>query len=98
MWRKKVKKSEIASKVSKEYQIPLELAKSLVEGVFSWIAQKTAEDGRVEIRGFGVFKLRRRSGRFTKNPKTGIEMYVEERYLMSFKPSKKLLKRLNEKV
>lgn len=93
-----MRKSEIINKLSEDHKIPLDVAKKLVEEVFSWIVQKTAEEGRVEIRGFGVFKLRRRDGRFTKNPKTGIEMYIEDRYLISFKPSKKLLKKLNEEI
>lgn len=93
-----MRKSEIINKLSEDHKIPLDVAKKLVEEVFSWIVQKTAEEGRVEIRGFGVFKLRRRNGRFTKNPKTGIEMYIEDRYLISFKPSKKLLKKLNEEI
>ncbi|MFN3471213.1 MAG: HU family DNA-binding protein, partial [Aquificaceae bacterium] len=35
----------------------------------------------------GVFRLKNLSGRFIKNPKTGIEMYVEDRQSISFKPS-----------
>jgi len=93
-----VRKSEIVNKLAKEYNISVKEARRIVEEIFFWIAQKTAEDGQVQIRGFGVFKLRRRSGRFTKNPKTGIEAYIEERYLIGFKPSKKLLAKLNEKV
>ncbi|MEZ0361144.1 MAG: HU family DNA-binding protein [Hydrogenobacter sp.] len=93
-----MRKSEIINKLSEDHNISLDVAKKLVEEVLSWIVQKTAEEGRVEIRGFGVFKLKRRNGRFTKNPKTGIEMYIEDRYLISFKPSKKLLKKLNEEI
>jgi nucleoid DNA-binding protein len=98
MWRKRVRKSEIVNRLAEEYNIPVKEAKRIVEEMFFWIAQKTAQEGSVQIRGFCVFRLRRRGGRFIKNPKTGIETYIEERYLIGFKPSKKLLIRLNEKV
>lgn len=54
---------------------------------FDEIVNLVFENGRLELRGFGVFKRRRLSGRFIKNPKTGIEMYVEERHSIGFKPS-----------
>lgn len=51
----------------------------------------------MEIRGFGTFKLKRKPGRFVKNPRTGIEMYIKERYVPVFKLAKSLKKELNKK-
>lgn len=83
-----MKKSDLIKRLSKEFSIPQETAKSFVEGFLEEIANITFERGRLELRGFGVFKVRRMGGRFIKNPKTGVEMYIDERYTLNFKPSK----------
>ncbi|MFN3813414.1 MAG: HU family DNA-binding protein [Aquificaceae bacterium] len=93
-----MKKSEIINRISKEHMVSKKVASDIFEDILSSIADMVLQKGRLEVRGFGVFKLRRRNGRFTRNPKTGMEIYVDEKYLLSFKPSKKLLKKLNEKV
>jgi nucleoid DNA-binding protein len=53
---------------------------------------------RIEMRGFGVLKLKKLKGTFVKNPRNGIEVFVGERYTVRFKPSKRLLERFNEKA
>ncbi len=93
-----MRKSEIIDRISKEQKIPKKVTGDILEDVLSSIVDVVLQKGKLEVRGFGVFKLRRRNGRFTRNPKTGMELYVDEKYLISFKPSKKLLKKLNEKV
>ncbi|RMH81102.1 MAG: integration host factor subunit beta [Acidobacteria bacterium] len=83
-----MKKSDLIKKLSKEFSIPQEAAKSFVDSFFEEITNITLERGRLELRGFGVFKVRRMCGRFIRNPKTDVEMYIDERYTLNFKPSK----------
>jgi|GEM_PF-859292 len=93
-----MKKTNLIESLRKEFNINRADAKLFVDSFFEEIVNLVLETGRLELRGFletgrlelrgfGVFKIRRLSGRFMKNPKTGIEMYVEERYSIGFKPS-----------
>ena len=51
---------------------------------------------RIEIRGFGSFSLRYRRPRIGRNPKSGIKVQINERYVPHFKPGKNLKKRVNQ--
>ncbi|MGR3983818.1 MAG: integration host factor subunit beta [Gammaproteobacteria bacterium] len=50
---------------------------------------------RIEIRGFGSMCLRYRPGRTGRNPKTGEEVRVPEKYVPHFKPGAALRRRVN---
>ncbi len=91
-------KSQLIDKVSKEFNLNRAKAKQLVECILNSIVEILVSKKRIEMRGFGVFKLRKLKGTFVKNPRNHIEVFVGERYTIRFKPSKKLLERLNEKV
>ena len=82
-----MKKTDLIESLRKEFNLDKREAQLFVDSFFEEIVSLVLENGRLELRGFGVFKIRRLSGRFIKNPKTGIEMYVEERYSIGFKPS-----------
>ncbi|MFN3870537.1 MAG: HU family DNA-binding protein [Aquificaceae bacterium] len=82
-----MKKADLIESLSKEFGLNRKDAKRFVDSFFEELTKVILEKGRVELRGFGVFKLRSLGGRFIKNPKTGVEMYVEERQKIAFKPS-----------
>ncbi len=90
-----MRKAQLINSLRKEFKISKEEARRFVECFFEELVGLVVEKGRVELRGFGVFRIKRLSGRFIKNPKTGIESYVDERYTIGFKPSKVFSK--NEK-
>ena len=52
--------------------------------------------GRIEIRGFGSFKVRHYKGRKGRNPKTGQEIIVKPKVLPIFKVSKLMRERINK--
>lgn len=62
------------------------------------IVEILIKDKRVEIRRFGTFELRKRSGRTAKAPKTGKDYTLPDRFVPFFKPSKILKKELLEKI
>lgn len=82
-----MKKTELAESLRKEFKLSRQEAKAFVEQFFEEVLQVVVEEGRLELRGFGVFRLRRLSGRFIKNPRTGLEVFVEERHSIGFKAS-----------
>jgi integration host factor subunit beta len=70
----------------------------LVSTVFGSIKDALAEGDKVEIRGFGSFRLRKREPRKGRNPKTGDKVDVPPKKVPYFKPGKELRERANESL
>ena len=68
---------------------------ALVTTFFDTIAQRLAEGGRVELRGFGAFSTRARDARTGRNPRTGDTVSVDAKRVPYFKPGKEMRARLN---
>ena len=69
----------------------------IVDQVFG-ILKETMEDGKkIKISGFGNFVVRQKRPRKGRNPKTGEEMVISGRRVVTFKPSTVLRKALNKK-
>lgn len=66
----------------------------LVNTVLGTIADKLAEGGRVELRGFGAFSVRKREARKARNPKNGKEVMIGERAAIYFRTGKELRERI----
>ena len=65
--------------------------KTLVEHM----SETLAADGRIEIRGFGSFNVRKRPARLARNPKTGESVAVGEHGWVHFKPGLELRDRIH---
>ena len=61
-------------------------ATAIVQKVFDAILDTLVEEGRVELRNFGFFEVRRRNARKARNPRTGDEVFVPEKFVVIFKP------------
>lgn len=73
---------------------PREIEK-IVSVFFDEISRRLAEDGRVELRGFGAFSTRARDARTGRNPRTGEPVQVTAKRVPYFKPGKEMRVRLN---
>ena len=62
---------------------------------FDEITKRLADNGRVELRGFGAFSTRARSARTGRNPRTGETVDVDAKRVPYFKPGKEMRERLN---
>ena len=60
------------------------------------IAERLAEGGRVELRGFGAFSTREREARQGRNPRTGETVHVPAKRVPYFKAGKEMRRRLND--
>ncbi|MGB0497689.1 MAG: integration host factor subunit beta [Rubricella sp.] len=91
-------KSELIQKLAEEnphlYHRDVE---RLVNTVFDEIIEALADGKRVELRGFGAFSVKKRDARTGRNPRSGQEVEVEEKYVPFFKVGKLLRERLNGK-
>jgi nucleoid DNA-binding protein len=89
-------KKEIAKKISEQSGINVLLALKAVQMVFDGIIETLVEEGRIELRNFGVFEVKRRRARKARNPRTGETVSVPERRVVTFKPGLEMEQRVNE--
>ena len=68
---------------------------AIVSTFFDEIVARLANDGRVELRGFGTFSTRARDARVGRNPRTGETVTVDAKRVPFFKPGKEMRVRLN---
>ena len=69
-----------------------------VREILNLMTDTLANDGRVEVRGFGSFCLHHRRARMGRNPKTGESVPVPAKAIPHFKPGKALREAVNDKV
>lgn len=67
----------------------------IVDTVFDGIKEALAKGGKIEIRGFGNFRLKQRRPRKARNPKTGESVDVPSKRVLHFKVGKALKDALN---
>ena len=70
-------------------------AEEVVNVIFDGMRDTLCEGGRIEIRGFGSFKIRQYKGYVGRNPKTGAKIEVQPKVLPVFKVSKYLRMAVN---
>ena len=73
-----------------------EEVEQIVDIFFDEIADRLAEGGRVELRGFGAFSTRERDARKGRNPRTGETVDVPAKRVPYFKPGKEMRRVLND--
>ena len=83
-------KKEIVRSISDELGLPQQQVKQIVQKLFSELIETLAEDGRIELRNFGVFEVKVRAARSARNPKTGEHMPIPARSVVTFKPGKEM--------
>ena len=89
-------KKEIAKKISEQSGITLLVALEAVQMVFDGIVETLVDEGRIELRNFGVFEVKRRRARKARNPRTGENVSVPERSVVTFKAGLEMEERVNQ--
>lgn len=87
-------KRDIVKKISDDLGIPQAQTREIVQRTFDAIIDILTEDHRIELRNFGVFRIKRRKPRRAMNPRTKTKVQVPEKFVVRFKPGKELRKRL----
>jgi integration host factor subunit beta len=67
----------------------------IVSTIFDHIGEALARGDRVELRGFGAFSVKTRTGRIGRNPRTGTAVEVPEKQIPFFKAGKELRDQVN---
>ncbi len=78
-----------------ETQLTKKDVHNIVRDAFEKIRNRLRSHEKVQLSGFGTFLVRHRKGKIGRNLKTGEIIKVSDRYVIFFKPSQNLLKRLN---
>jgi|TARA_B100001013_G_scaffold169901_1_gene101872 nucleoid DNA-binding protein len=89
-------KQEIVNTVSEAIGLTKVETDTVMNGIMSTIVDSLANNERVELRGFGTFGVKHRMPKKARNPGTGEAIYLPERYVPTFKPSKNMRQRVNE--
>jgi len=91
-----VTKKEIVRTISEEIGLTQLKTKEIVQKTFDAIVETLVEEGRIELRNFGVFEVKRRAPRKARNPRTGEKVAVPEKFVVTFKPGKEMEERVRE--
>jgi nucleoid DNA-binding protein len=92
----KVTKKEIVKTISDKTGLTQLQIKEIVQLTFDGIVETLLEEGRVELRNFGVFQVKSRKARKARNPRTGRQVDVPEKFVVTFKPGKEMEARVQE--
>ena len=88
-------KSDLMNRLAEEMGLPDSPAKEIVDVVFDNMTQALIKGDRVEIRGFGSFKMKAYKGYTGRNPRSGVKTEVKPKRLPFFKVGKELRERVD---
>ena len=91
-----ITRDDIAEFINKEFGLAKKDCIDLVNDLIEEIINGLNEHKVVKIHNFGTFKLKRKNSRIGRNPKTKEDVMIESRNVISFLPSKHILRKLNE--
>lgn len=83
-------KAEMSERLFNELGLNRREAKEIVESFFEEISQCLADNEPVKLSGFGNFALRDKPERPGRNPKSGQDIPISARRVVTFRPSQKL--------
>jgi integration host factor subunit beta len=89
-------KAELVEDVADAAELTKKDAERLVEIVFESIIETLNQGEKIELRGFGSFRVRERGARRGRNPKTGDPVSIPAKRVPYFKPGKELKELINE--
>jgi len=87
-------KADMAERLSSEQQLSKRDAKDMVEAFFEEVSSSLISNEQVKLSGFGNFDLRDKRSRPGRNPKTGEEVAISARRVVTFRPGQKLKDRV----
>src|SRR5438445_1036753 len=89
-------KADLVEDVARAAELTKKDAERLVEIVFESIIESLNQGEKIELRGFGSFRVRERGARRGRNPKTGDPVSIPAKRVPYFKPGKELKELIND--
>jgi integration host factor subunit alpha len=82
--------------IYEKLDLPRKEVGRVVESVFDIIKETLQQEGKLMVSGFGDFIIRNKKARRGRNPKTGSDMVISPRRIVTFKPSPMFKASLNQ--
>ncbi len=95
---KTLTRADLSNAVYREIGLSLSESTQLVDTVIDEICDALASGDMVKLSSFGTFKLRRKKERIGRNPKTGVEVPISPRTVLSFNASNILKQKVNDVI
>lgn len=83
-------KKDIIMRIADETGLKQIHVKEVVQRTFDIIVENLSEGKKVELRNFGIFKVKTRKGRVGRNPRTGESVNIPDKKVVSFKAGMKM--------
>jgi nucleoid DNA-binding protein len=91
-----VTKKDMALAIADEMALTQTQAKEIIQRVLNGIMETLVSEGRIELRNFGVFEVKKRKARQARNPRTGEKVDVPEKMVVTFKPGREMEQRVGQ--
>src|SRR5215470_16645697 len=91
-------KADLVEEVAKVTELTRKDSEVIVDTLFESVIKALRDGDKLEVRGFGSFRVRQRNARVGRNPKTGEKVEVPAKRVPYFKPSKELKDLINDGV
>jgi len=91
---KTLTRADLADALNRQMGLSRSESLTMVESILSMMSDALADGENVKISGFGTFLLRDKTERLGRNPKTGIEVPITPRRVLTFRASKMLKERV----
>ncbi|HET9129598.1 MAG TPA: integration host factor subunit beta [Terriglobia bacterium] len=89
-------KADLVEEVAKVTELTRKDSEVIVDTMFESVIKALKIGDKLEVRGFGSFRVRQRNARVGRNPKTGEKVEVPAKRVPYFKPSKELKDLIND--
>jgi integration host factor subunit beta len=89
-------KADLVEEVAKVTELTRKDSEVIVDTLFESVIKALKAGDKLEVRGFGSFRVRQRNARVGRNPKTGEKVEVPAKRVPYFKPSKELKDLINQ--
>ena len=89
-------KKDMARTIAEKVGITQIQAQEIVQSVIDRITDTLVQEGRIELRNFGVFEVKKRKPKNARNPKTGEKVKVPARLVVTFKPGRVMEERVRQ--
>src|SRR5436305_2580056 len=86
----------MARAIAEEMGLLQTQAQEIVQRVFDGITKTLVQEGRIELRNFGVFEVKKRKPRKARNPRTGEKVKVPAKLVVTFKPGREMEERVGQ--
>ncbi len=93
--RRTITKKELVLRIAENTRQKQTVTRDIIQLFIDEVITELARGNRLELRDFGVFEVKVRKARKARNPKTGDEVRVPEKRVVTIKPGKKMKEEIN---